>query len=80
MALELLDVSEAAGAKYFPLMMEGTAWTWLKGLPANSIGSWAKLKAQFIQNFKYTCKQPMSIVDLAACVQEEGESMTHWVR
>ena len=22
----------------------------------------------------------MSIVDLAACVQEEGESMTHWVK
>ena len=61
-------------------MLEGTARTWLKGLPANSIGSWAELKARFIQNFKDTCKQPMSIVDLASCVQEEGESTTHWVR
>ena len=34
----------------------------------------------FIQNFKDTCKQPKSIVDLAACVQEEGESTTRWVR
>ena len=33
-----------------------------------------------MQNFKDTCKQPMSIVDLAACVQEEGESTTHWVK
>ena len=56
------------------------ARTWLKGLPANSIGLWAELKARFIQNFKDTCKQPMSIVDLASCVQEEGESSTHWVR
>ena len=32
------------------------------------------------QNFKDMCKQPMSIVDLAACVQEEGESTTHWVK
>ena len=80
MAMVLLDVSEAACAKYFPLMLEGTARTWLKGLPANSIGSWAKLKARFIQNFKDTCRQPVSIVDLAACVQEEGESITHWVR
>ena len=79
MAMELLDVSDAACAKYFPLMLEGTARTWLEGLPANSIGSWAELKARFIQNFKDTCKQPMSIVDLAACVQEEGESTTHWV-
>ena len=80
MAMELLDVSEAACAKYFPLMLEGTTRTWLKGHPANSIGSWAELKARFIQNFKDTCKQPMSIVDLASCVQEEGESTTHWVR
>ena len=31
------------------------------------------------QQFKDTCKQPMSIVDLAACVQEENESTAHWV-
>ena len=54
MAMELLDVSEAACAKYFPLMLEGMTRTWLKGLPANSIGSWAELKARFIQNFKDT--------------------------
>ena len=41
--------------------------------------SWAELKARFIQNFKDTCKRPMSIVDLDACVQEEGESTNHWV-
>ena len=80
MAMEMLDVDDAACAKYFTMMLEGTACTWLKNLPANSIGSWAELRARFIQNFKDTCKQPMSIVDLAACVQEEGESTTHWVR
>ena len=37
-------------------------------------------KSQFIQNFKDTCKQPMSIVHLDACAQEEGESTTHWMR
>ena len=72
MAMELLDVSDAACAKYFPLMLDGTAHTWLKGLLANSIGSWAELKARFIQNFKDTCKQLMSIVDLTSCKQEEG--------
>src|SRR3954467_9947780 len=39
----------------------------------------AQLRARFINNFKDTCEQPMSIVDLAACVQAEGESTTHWV-
>ena len=79
MAMELLKVSDAAMAKYFTMMLDGTAWTWLKGLPPNSIGSWAELKARFIQNFKDTCKQPMSIVDLTNCKQEDGESTTHWV-
>jgi len=78
--MALLEVSDAACAKYFTIMLDGTTRTWLKGLPANSIGSWAELKARFIQNFKDTCKQPMSIVDLDACAQEEGESTTHWVR
>ena len=80
MAMEMLDVDEAACMKYFAMMLDGTARTWLKSLPANSIGSWAELKARFIQNFKDTCKQPMSIVDLTNCKQEEGESTTHWVR
>ena len=80
MAMEMLDVDGAACAKYFTMMLEGTTRTWLKSLPANSIGSWDELKARFIANFKDTCKQPMSIVDLAACVQGEHQSTTHWVR
>ena len=54
MAMELLEVSDAAMAKYFTMMLDGTARTWLKGLPPNSISSWAELKARFIQNFKDT--------------------------
>ena len=78
--MELLEVGDATMAKYFTMMFDGTTHAWLKGLPPNSIGSWVELKAQFIQNFKDTCKQPMSIVDLTNCKQEEGESTTHWVR
>ena len=80
MAMEMLDVDEAACAKYFTMMLEGTTHTWLKNLPANSIESWDQLKARFIANFKDTCKQPMSIVDLDACVQGKNESTTRWVR
>ena len=48
MAMELLEVSDAACAKYFTMMLDGMDRTWLKGLPANSIGSWDELKARFI--------------------------------
>ena len=78
--MELLEGTDAAMAKDFTMMLDGTARTGLKGLPPNSISSWAELKARFIQNFKDTCKHPMSIVDLTNCKQEEGESTTHWVR
>ena len=40
MAMEMLDVDEAACAKYFTMMLDGTTCTWLKNLPANSIESW----------------------------------------
>ena len=33
MAMELLKVSDAAMAKYFTMMLDGTARSWLKGLP-----------------------------------------------
>ena len=45
MAMEILDVDDAACAKYFTMMLEGTAHTWLKSLPANPIRSWAELRA-----------------------------------
>ena len=48
MAMELLEVSDAAMAKYFTMMLDGTTRTWLKSLPTNSVGSWAELKHQFI--------------------------------
>ena len=35
MAMEMLDVGDAACAKYFTMMLDGTARTWLKGLPTN---------------------------------------------
>ena len=80
MAMEMLDFSDAACAKYFTMMLDGPTRTWLKGLPTNSIRSLAELKARFIQNLKDTCKQPMSILDLDSCVQGESESTTNRVR
>ena len=80
LAMEMLDVNDVVCAKYFTMMIDGPARTWLKGLPPNSINSWTELKTRFIQNFKDTCKQPMLIIDLDTCIQREGESTSYWVR
>ena len=74
MAMELLEVDDAAMAKYFTVMLNGTTHTWLKGLPPNSIGSWPELKARFIQNFKDTCKQLLRL-ELALVFLEEERVM-----
>ncbi|KAI5012936.1 hypothetical protein ZWY2020_025202 [Hordeum vulgare] len=79
-AMDMLDVSEAVCAKYFKMMLEGTARTWLKNLPPNSIQTWPELKERFVKNFRGTCKRPMTIVDLQHCVQRPDESAHHWTR
>ena len=66
--MEMLNVNDVVCAKYFTMMLDGPARTWLKGLPPNSINSWTELKTQLIQNFKDTCKQPMSIIELDTCI------------
>ena len=61
MAMEMLDVDDAACAKYFTMMLEGATRTWLKSLPANSIRSWAELRAWFVQNFKVHASSPCQL-------------------
>ena len=55
-AMNIQNTSTLLRAHYFPLMLEGTACTWINNLPKNSIGSWAELKKTFIKNFEGTCK------------------------
>jgi hypothetical protein len=42
LAMDMLEVNDAVCAKYFTMMLEGPARSWLKGLPPNSINSWAE--------------------------------------
>ncbi|KAI5012643.1 hypothetical protein ZWY2020_024909 [Hordeum vulgare] len=80
LTMDMLDVSKAVCAKYFTMMLEGTAHTWLKNLPPNSINTWVELKERFIKNFRGTCKRRMTIVDLQHCIQRPDESAHHWTR
>ncbi|KAI4986335.1 hypothetical protein ZWY2020_018965 [Hordeum vulgare] len=50
-AVDMLDVNEAVCARYFMMMLEGSARTWLKNFTPNSIQTWAELKERFIKNF-----------------------------
>ena len=78
MAMEIMEVSDAVGARYLSMMLDGPTKSWLKNLPVNLINSWQELKDQFIKNFQGTCKRPTTITDLENCVQKERESGQHW--
>jgi hypothetical protein len=42
--------------RYAPLMLQGSARTWLNSLPALQINSWFEFKEAFIKNFTRTYK------------------------
>ena len=48
LAMEMLDVHDVV----CDMMLDGPGGTWLKSLPANSINSWAELKALLSKTFK----------------------------
>ena len=73
LVMDLLRASDGVCARYFTIMLEGSARIWFKNLPKNSVTSWTDLKEKFIKNFQGTCKRATTIVDLDHCVQKEGE-------
>src|SRR3954470_138581 len=43
--------------QYVHLMLESSAWHWLKNLPRGSISSWKQFLDAFIENFKSTISE-----------------------
>ena len=54
--------------RYAPLMLQGSARTWLKSLPAGSINAWVDFEQAFVRNFTGTYKRPGHPSQLAMCV------------
>ena len=44
--------------KYVPLMLQGTARTWLNSLKSYSVNSWVDFTEVFVRNFTSTYKRP----------------------
>jgi hypothetical protein len=57
------------------LHLTGAALSWLGKLGRETIGSWDKLKRQFISNFNSTYKRPASMKEVKACTQKHNESL-----
>ncbi|KAI4984012.1 hypothetical protein ZWY2020_040865 [Hordeum vulgare] len=84
----LIDYTTAVGiargnkhvaVRYVPVMLAGSAWTWLNSLPAGSVNSWVDFEDAFVRNFTGTYKRPSRPRELAMCVQRPDEPLRDYV-
>ncbi|KAM0882594.1 hypothetical protein ACQ4PT_032203 [Festuca glaucescens] len=87
----LLDYTTAVGiargnkrwaVRYSPLMLLGSARTWLNNLPAGSINGWLDFEEAFVSNFTGTYRRPGRPQQLEMCKQGptkmDREYLTWW--
>ncbi|KAE8816942.1 Endoglucanase 3 [Hordeum vulgare] len=84
----LIDYTTAVGiaggnkrvaVRYVPLMLAGSAQTWLNSLPAGSVNSWVDFEEAFVRNFTGTYNHPGRPRELAMCVQRPDEPLRDYV-
>jgi hypothetical protein len=72
-AVDIADGNKRTAVRYAPLMLTGSAQTWLNSLPALQINSWHDFQESFIKNFTGTYKRPPHPRQLALCKQGPDE-------
>ena len=81
-AVSIANGNKRVAVKYVPLMLQGTARTWLNSLKPRSINSWVDFTEAFVRNFTSTYKRPPKPRQLSLCVQGPDEStrdyLTRW--
>jgi len=65
---------------HLPLMLEGSARTWLNQLPPNSIWIWEDLVRVFVKNFEGTYKRPGGLTELQLCTQGPAEPTREYIQ
>jgi hypothetical protein len=81
-AIDIAGGNKRTAVRYAPLMLTGSARTWLNSLPALQINSWHDFQEAFIKNFTRTYKRPPRPRQLALCKQGPDEPdrdyLTRW--
>ena len=57
-AVDIAGGNKRVAVRYVPLMLQGSARTWLNSLPANSINAWLDFADAFVRNFTGTYHRP----------------------
>ena len=81
-AVNIANGNKRVAVRYVPLMLQGSARTWLNSLKPRSINSWVDFTEAFVRNFTSTYKRPPKPRQLSLCVQGPDEStrdyLTRW--
>jgi hypothetical protein len=81
-AVDIAGGNKRTAVCYAPLMLTGSAQTWLNSLPALQINSWHDFQEAFIKNFMGTYKRPTHPWQLVLCKQGPEEPdrdyLTRW--
>src|ERR1043165_3637337 len=76
--------SRRLAVRYVPLMLQGSARTWLNSLPRDIINCWEDFQSAFVHNFTGTYDRPNLLRQLALCVQGRDEPlrdyMSRWIK
>jgi hypothetical protein len=79
-AVKLLGGTRKIAMQSLQLHLTGAARSWLSKLGRETIESWEDLTKQFTSNFKSTYKQPASIEEVKACVQQRNETLRAYIQ
>src|SRR3954471_14770334 len=76
--------SRRVAVLYDPMMLEGSALSWLNSLPSNNVNCWEDFTTAFIQNFTSTYERHNLPRQLALCVQGKDEPLrdylSRWIK
>src|SRR3954468_4884431 len=83
-AVRITGGSRRLAVRYAPLMLQGSARTWLHSLPRDSINCWEDFQNAFVHNFTCTYDRPHLPRQLALCVQGKDEPLrdylSRWIK
>jgi hypothetical protein len=79
-AVKILGGTKETAMQSLQLHLTGAARSWLSQLERGTIGSWEELTKQFTSNFKSIYKQPASIEEVKACVQQRNETLRSYIQ
>ena len=78
-AVGIVGGNRRVAVRYAPLMLQGSAHSWLNNLPSNNINCWQDFDNTFVRNFIGTYERPGRPWNLALCMQGKDKPLKDYL-